>query len=434
MAPQHGHNALDALPEKLIHVRAERRRRRIRLLAALALCGVMSAGAVRWLSFKVSQSGDVTARPADNFKVQAITPSPIVPQGIMWERWLRTSAAATANGRLRAMLSRVITDWTQRGVPSNSFGVLRVGAAPAGVAHDEMSRAHTDSQARSIALSGGCYPFEKQHARGALDLWVGDLNGDARADLVDLCLFARSLDKLQGGCGVYARRFEQHDSVHWVHVDTSGKADRWGEERTSGESTVRPVVWSRRARSPQQRGRAWGLDFKRNPLRVIVEKTPCALVFDGARRTITLHPALRLYAGKWPVKFYAATLGFDPVNDKQKRGDYRTPEGGFYLCGANAESRFHKSLRLSYPNAEDAARGLRDGIINQATHDEIVRAVRSQRMPPQDTALGGDIMLHGGGGAREPWTWGCIALDNDAIDELFELLPPRTSVRVLPAS
>ncbi len=43
-----------------------------------------------------------------------------------------------------------------------------------------------------------------------------------------------------------------------------------------------------------------------------------------------------------------------------------------------------------------------------------------------------DAMLHGGGGARDQWTWGCVALDNDAMDELFELLPLGTAVKVLP--
>jgi murein L,D-transpeptidase YafK len=127
-------------------------------------------------------------------------------------------------------------------------------------------------------------------------------------------------------------------------------------------------------------------------------------------------------------------LGYDPVGDKEKRDDYRTPEGNFYICGKNSRSQFHKSLRLSYPNAEDAARGLRVGLIDRLTYKAIVQAIHEGRTPPQNTKLGGDIMLHGGGAVCENWTWGCIALDNDDIDELFDLVPVGTMVKVLPGA
>ena len=77
------------------------------------------------------------------------------------------------------------------------------------------------------------------------------------------------------------------------------------------------------------------------------------------------------------------------------------------------------SLGLSYPNVEDAERGLRDGLISRAQHDAIVKAIKRKPTPPQNTTLGGDIYIHGNG-ASSDWTWGCVALENEDIRELFD--------------
>jgi hypothetical protein len=138
---------------------------------------------------------------------------------------------------------------------------------------------------------------------------------------------------------------------------------------------------------------------------------------------------LELYADGRLVRTYAVALGTSPVEDKERQGDRRTPEGDFYVCMKNDRSQFYLSLGLSYPNEEDAARGLRDGLITQAQHDRIVRAIQRQQRPPWDTALGGEIMLHGGGTGTD-WTWGCVALANEHIKELFDAIPLGTPVRI----
>jgi hypothetical protein len=318
-------------------------------------------------------------------------------------------------------VAQAIGQWAARGVPQSAFGVVR-------------TRSGLLADGSASAKPHACYPFEKVHTPGrALDISVGDLNGDMHVDLTDFCMFAASLESVQGGCGVYAHESPGSEAALWVHVDWSGKTDRWGERRDA-DGVMWPISWSKRERSIRERARSRGLDLRRNPLRLIVEKEPGALHFDSQRKTITTHSALRLYAGRWPLKYYSVALGFDAINDKEKRGDYRTPEGRFIICDFNPQSRFHRSLRLSYPNDEDARRGLRNGLIDRKTHDAIIRAIRRKRTPPQDTPLGGDIMLHGGGGARENWTWGCIALDNKHIKELFDVLPRGTAVEIRPAS
>ena len=49
-------------------------------------------------------------------------------------------------------------------------------------------------------------------------------------------------------------------------------------------------------------------------------------------------------------------------------------------------------------------------------------AERTGRLPPSTTPLGGNIVIHGGGG-RSDWTLGCVAMENDAIDAMRALLP-----------
>lgn len=147
------------------------------------------------------------------------------------------------------------------------------------------------------------------------------------------------------------------------------------------------------------------------------------ILINKSSRTLALYSADRL------LKTYAIALGLSPTDDKERQGDRRTPEGDFYICNKNEHSQFYLSLGLSYPNAEDAARGLSAGLITQAQHDRIADAIKHRRQPPWDTALGGAVMLHGGGTGTD-WTWGCVALADADIKELFAAIPLGTPVRI----
>ena len=59
----------------------------------------------------------------------------------------------------------------------------------------------------------------------------------------------------------------------------------------------------------------------------------------------------------------------------------------------------------------------------------ITRALRVKKGPPQNTLLGGDIYIHGRG-AGSDWTWGCVALDDKDIRELFDVVPIGTPVKI----
>ncbi|HEX2271609.1 MAG TPA: L,D-transpeptidase [Pyrinomonadaceae bacterium] len=140
---------------------------------------------------------------------------------------------------------------------------------------------------------------------------------------------------------------------------------------------------------------------------------------------------LELYSGRTLLKTYRVGLGFNPVADKQREGDGATPEGEFYVFVKNNKSAYYLSLGVSYPNVEDAERGLRDGLITKAQYDAIVDAHRRKAAPPQYTKLGGLIYIHGHG-AGSDWTLGCVALENEHMKELFDAVSVGTPVTIKP--
>mgnify|MGYP000172625078 CR=1 FL=1 len=131
------------------------------------------------------------------------------------------------------------------------------------------------------------------------------------------------------------------------------------------------------------------------------------------------------------AKTYAIALGNTPTGHKKQQGDGRTPEGEYYITHKNPKSNYYLSLGVSYPNVKDADEGLKSGLITKTQHEAITSAIRFQSKPPQNTRLGGDIFIHGGGIAND-WTLGCVALENANIKDLFDLLPVKTPVKIVP--
>jgi murein L,D-transpeptidase YafK len=127
---------------------------------------------------------------------------------------------------------------------------------------------------------------------------------------------------------------------------------------------------------------------------------------------------------------FPVSLGFTPSGPKLKQGDGKTPEGVYFITHKNPKSNFHLSLGLSYPNLDDAREGLRAKLLSKGEYAAIEKANRLHRTPPQNTPMGGAIYIHGGG-ARSDWTWGCIALNNEDMDFLFEHIRAGDKVTIL---
>lgn len=160
-------------------------------------------------------------------------------------------------------------------------------------------------------------------------------------------------------------------------------------------------------------------DIKEEPL-----AKPRIEVFKAKRE-------LKLYDGDKLIKTYRVGLGGNPVPPKEIEGDRATPEGAYFICHKNPASKFHLSLAISYPGPADAKRGLKAGLITQKEHDAILDADAKRTTPPFYTKLGGEVFIHGSGSTSD-WTWGCVALDNPDIEELYRRVPVKTPVIIHP--
>lgn len=127
---------------------------------------------------------------------------------------------------------------------------------------------------------------------------------------------------------------------------------------------------------------------------------------------------LQLLKGRNVLKTYKISLGSVPIGAKQRQGDHKTPEGKYTVAGRNAKSQFHRSLRISYPNAADRKNAAKLGV-----------------------SPGGDIFIHGlpngygwigRGHLARDWTDGCIAVTNEEIEEIWRAVPDGTSVDIRP--
>jgi murein L,D-transpeptidase YafK len=152
----------------------------------------------------------------------------------------------------------------------------------------------------------------------------------------------------------------------------------------------------------------------------------------SARRVLISKHArtLVLLDGEEEVLRLPVVVGKNPA-DKQREGDLATPEGEFYVCYKNTQSKYHRFLGLSYPNIEDAERGLREKLITRAEFDQIRDALAGRQCPPWKTALGGEVGLHGPC-PNVTWTHGCIAMSTEHIERLYELLQLGDEVTIVP--
>lgn len=125
---------------------------------------------------------------------------------------------------------------------------------------------------------------------------------------------------------------------------------------------------------------------------------------------------LVLYKSGAPYKTYSVGLGKNGFHDKLYAGDLATPEGKYYITKKQSRSKYYKALLINYPNDEDRrqfARAKKNGLISSRA------------------GIGGLIEIHGGG--TDGMTYGCIAMNDSQIDELFRLVEIGTPVTIVGA-
>jgi len=135
------------------------------------------------------------------------------------------------------------------------------------------------------------------------------------------------------------------------------------------------------------------------------------VVRKGARRMYLMH-------GDDVLRTYKIALGLHPVGQKERSGDFRTPEGRYFLTRRNPHSEYFLSIQVSYPNDADL-----------------------QRARHHHWDAGGSIMIHGlpnylhrppGYYEKFDWTDGCIAVSDSDMVEIWLMTEERTPIDILP--
>ncbi len=136
--------------------------------------------------------------------------------------------------------------------------------------------------------------------------------------------------------------------------------------------------------------------------------------------------ALHLYERGERARSYPIQLGLDPVYDKVREHDCRTPEGRYRIVRMLRPPRtsYTRAFLINYPNADDEREF--DTMRNR-THEL-----------PLDAEIGSNIRIHGGGvdargDSQEGWNWtkGCVALSDENIQDLARHVHTGTSVTIV---
>lgn len=177
---------------------------------------------------------------------------------------------------------------------------------------------------------------------------------------------------------------------------------------------VVPTLLGSSSRPSGLAGRAGVLRIE-HPRVIILKSRHVAYLFDGSQIVWT----------------YAVDVG---VKGQRAEFDFlmgETPTGRFHVVTRNAASEHHRFLGLSYPDAASARRAHELGMVSIGEAETIHRSELVGACPPWNTALGGGIGLHGGRRGTD-WTGGCVAFDDDDIEELFSVLRVGDPVEILP--
>jgi murein L,D-transpeptidase YafK len=135
---------------------------------------------------------------------------------------------------------------------------------------------------------------------------------------------------------------------------------------------------------------------------------------------VVVHKAQRtllLMHGDKVERTYHVELGLNPIGQKEREGDSRTPEGTYSL-EHNPHSNYFLAMKVSYPNNADVERA------------------RAHHLDP-----GGAIMIHGLPNVLKyapqdyethDWTDGCIALSNEDMAQIWTMTRDGVPIDILP--
>ncbi|HEB12875.1 MAG TPA: murein L,D-transpeptidase [Actinobacteria bacterium] len=131
---------------------------------------------------------------------------------------------------------------------------------------------------------------------------------------------------------------------------------------------------------------------------------------------------LTVFYNRKPVKDYMIVMGGDPVNDKRREGDKRTPEGELKVRDLYPHKSWSKFIWINYPT--------------QASWQKHNQAKADGEISEGDT-IGGEIGLHGVPVGNDQlvtdgvnWTTGCVSLTNKDVNEIYDVMKVGTPITI----
>lgn len=129
---------------------------------------------------------------------------------------------------------------------------------------------------------------------------------------------------------------------------------------------------------------------------------------------------------------------------KEFRGDNKTPRGMYFVThkhqgefsGPAAAYFGGFWIKLNYPNAFDAERGLAKAWVTEAQAKQIKSAWKQRKETLQQTNLGGGIGLHAwafewSNASSRHMSWGCVVLHPSDMFKVFDTVPVGAMVILL---
>lgn len=128
---------------------------------------------------------------------------------------------------------------------------------------------------------------------------------------------------------------------------------------------------------------------------------------------------LYLYRGSEVLKTYQVSLGKQPDGHKERSGDSRTPEGIYTLDWRNPNSKFFRSIHISYPSNTD-----RHGARERGDSPGGAIMIHGQ---PTSWVEKAKLLFHG-----NDWTEGCVAVQNHEMLEIWDAVDDGTLIEIIP--
>jgi len=158
------------------------------------------------------------------------------------------------------------------------------------------------------------------------------------------------------------------------------------------------------------------------------------LPIDEVKVYKSKHQMDLIYKGE-VVKSFKVMLGSGGSGPKRKAGDKLVPEGKYFLDEKNPDSKYYRSIHISYPNEEDLKRAKETGVDPGGeifihglpnSNSKFVKWLRDKAVKVKDKTKNKALIK------KLDWTKGCVAVSDQEMEEIFENMPLPTPITIYP--